>query len=36
MGRLMKKILLVDLLQGLLVTFRNQHPRNIYTEQYPA
>ena len=27
---------LVDLFQGLWVTFRNQHPKNIYTEQYPA
>ncbi len=32
---LLKKIFLVDLFQGLWVTFRNQHPKNIYTEQYP-
>ena len=32
---LLKKILLVDLLQGLWVTFRNQHPKHLYTEQYP-
>jgi NADH-quinone oxidoreductase subunit I len=32
----LKKILLADLLQGLWVTFRNQHPKYIYTEQYPA
>ena len=35
-GRLVRTILLVDLVQGLWVTFRNQHPKNIYTEQYPA
>jgi NADH-quinone oxidoreductase subunit I len=33
---LVKKIFLVDLLAGLWVTFRNQHPKYIYTEQYPA
>ena len=32
---LLKKVLLVDLFQGLWVTFRNQHPKYIYTEQYP-
>ena len=31
-----RKVFLVDLVQGLWVTFRNQHPKNIYTEQYPA
>jgi NADH-quinone oxidoreductase subunit I len=35
-GPLARKFLLVDLLQGLWVTFRNQHPKHIYTEQYPA
>lgn len=35
-GRLLRTIFLVDLLQGLWVTFRNQHPKHIYTEQYPA
>ena len=30
-----RKIFLVDLLQGLKVTFKYQHPREIYTEQYP-
>lgn len=35
-ARLARKFLLVDLLQGLWVTFRNQHPKHIYTEQYPA
>ena len=34
--KLLKKIFLVDLFQGLWVTFRNQHPKYIYTEQYPA
>jgi NADH-quinone oxidoreductase subunit I len=31
----LKKLLMVDLLKGLQVTFRNQHPKEIYTEQYP-
>ncbi len=30
-----RRMLLVDLFKGLAVTFRNQHPREIYTEQYP-
>ena len=33
---ILKKIFLVDLFQGLMVTFRNQNPKYIYTEQYPA
>ena len=33
---LLKKIFLADLFQGLLVTFRNQNPKYICTEQYPA
>src|SRR5678815_5833038 len=36
MRKLLNKIFLVDLFQGLWVTFRNQHPKYIYTEQYPA
>src|SRR5206468_12131979 len=36
MSGLLKKIFLVDLFQGLWVTFRNQNPKEIYTEQYPA
>jgi NADH-quinone oxidoreductase subunit I len=32
---LLKKIFLIDLLKGLLVTFRHQHPDNLVTEQYP-
>lgn len=27
---------MIDLFEGLRVTFRSQHPKNIYTEQYPA
>jgi NADH-quinone oxidoreductase subunit I len=34
--KLLRTIFLVDLMEGLWVTFRSQHPRNIYTEQYPA
>jgi NADH-quinone oxidoreductase subunit I len=36
MRKLFRTVFLIDLLEGLWVTFRNQHPRNIYTEQYPA
>ena len=32
---MLRRIFLVDLLQGLAVTFRNQDPKEIYTEQYP-
>src|SRR5258707_15397852 len=35
MPSLLRKVLLLDLLQGLKVTFRYQHPKEIYTEQYP-
>src|SRR5213596_2089234 len=35
MPNLLRKVLLLDLLQGLKVTFRYQDPREIYTEQYP-
>jgi NADH-quinone oxidoreductase subunit I len=31
----LRKLFMVDLQKGLQVTFRNQHPREIYTEQYP-
>ena len=31
----LRKVFLVDLAQGLGVTFRYQHPKEIYTEQYP-
>ena len=30
-----RRLLLLDLLEGLWITFKNQHPKNIYTEQYP-
>ena len=36
MTSLLKKVFLIDLFQGLWVTFRNQNPKYIYTEQYPA
>jgi len=36
MRKLLRKIFLVDLIEGLLVTGRYQHPKNICTEQYPA
>src|SRR5579863_10353404 len=32
---LLRKVFLVDLLQGLRITFRYQDPKEIYTEQYP-
>src|SRR5271154_1053611 len=34
--KFLRTIFLVDLLQGLWVTFRNQDPKRIYTEQYPG
>jgi NADH-quinone oxidoreductase subunit I len=33
--KLLRTVFLVDLFQGLRVTFRAQAPKNIYTEQYP-
>src|ERR1700687_5969251 len=33
--KLLRKVLLLDLLQGLKVTFRYQDPKETYTEQYP-
>jgi NADH-quinone oxidoreductase subunit I len=35
MASLLRKVFLVDLLQGMKVTFRYQDPKEIYTEQYP-
>ena len=32
---LFRKVFLVDLIKGLAVTFSYQHPREVYTEQYP-
>ncbi|MBX9600621.1 MAG: NADH-quinone oxidoreductase subunit I [Bryobacteraceae bacterium] len=31
----LRRFLLIDLIQGMLVTFRTQHPKYINTEQYP-
>ena len=31
----LRRFLLIDLIRGMLVTFRTQHPKNINTEQYP-
>jgi len=36
MRKLLRKIFLVDLIEGLMVTFRYQQPKYIVTEQYPA
>jgi NADH-quinone oxidoreductase subunit I len=36
MGKFLRTVFLVDLLQGLWVTFRNQNPKYICTEQYPS
>jgi NADH-quinone oxidoreductase subunit I len=36
MRKLLRTIFLVDLIEGLRVTFRYQRPKNIVTEQYPA
>src|SRR6516164_4785136 len=35
MSQLLRKVLLLDLVKGLSVTFRYQDPKEIYTEQYP-
>ncbi len=35
MTKFLRKIFMVDLLEGMAVTFRYQHPKNIYTEEYP-
>ena len=35
MKKFLRTFLLVDLLKGLRVTFRNQKPSLVYTEQYP-
>jgi NADH-quinone oxidoreductase subunit I len=36
MRKLLRRIFLIDLIEGLAVTFRYQHPKYITTEQYPA
>jgi NADH-quinone oxidoreductase subunit I len=35
MKRSIKKLFFWDLLKGLRLTFRYQHPKEVYTEQYP-
>jgi NADH-quinone oxidoreductase subunit I len=35
MKSVLRKMLFVDLIKGLKVTFRNQDPKRAYTEQYP-
>jgi NADH-quinone oxidoreductase subunit I len=35
MRRFLKALFFVDLLEGLRVTFRSQHPKNICTDEYP-
>jgi len=35
MPSFLRKVFLVDLLQGLKITFRYQDPKEVYTEQYP-
>lgn len=35
MPSVLKKLFMTDLAKGLSVTFRNQDPKRIYTEQYP-
>lgn len=35
MRRFLRTVFLIDLIEGLWVTFRSQHPKNICTEQYP-
>jgi len=35
MNTVLRKMLFVDLITGLKVTFRNQDPKHVYTEQYP-
>jgi NADH-quinone oxidoreductase subunit I len=36
MKKILRKLLLLDLFEGLWVTFRHQKKANLYTEQYPA
>ena len=36
MKKFFRAVFMVDLIQGLWVTFRNQNPKYICTEQYPA
>jgi NADH-quinone oxidoreductase subunit I len=36
MRKFFRTVFLLDLIEGLRLTFRYQHPKHIYTEQYPA
>src|SRR5437868_15466118 len=36
MKKFLRAVFMVDLIQGLWVTFRNQNPKYICTEQYPS
>ena len=36
MKQFLRKMLFADLVKGLGVTFRNQSPKELITEQYPA
>jgi NADH-quinone oxidoreductase subunit I len=35
MNPILKRLFLADFWKGLILTFRTQNPKNIYTEQYP-
>ena len=35
MNTVLRKLMFVDLIKGLRVTFRNQDPKELITEQYP-
>jgi len=35
MNAFLSRLFLADFWQGLLLTFRTQNPKNVYTEQYP-
>lgn len=35
MKQFLRRLFLLDLIEGLSVTFRSQNPKKIYTEQYP-
>jgi NADH-quinone oxidoreductase subunit I len=35
MRTVLRKLMFVDLIKGLRVTFRNQDPKELITEQYP-
>src|ERR1700733_763002 len=35
MNSILKRLFLADFWKGMILTFRTQNPKNIYTEQYP-